>query len=141
MIKMEPKCNPVSLKKGIYIMISVLFLLSCHSDKQISLNGFDESAWKNDSLGCKGVRTSLAKMLDSNSNILIGRSSAELKTFLGQPNLVYEHNGRTMYSYFVLPGRQCVIKNWREKHFTETMKIIFIISEDKVQGTSGIVYP
>jgi len=117
-----------------------LLLLYCNPDRKIVIKDFDTATWKLDSMGCKGLRRNMGKVLRSNNDAVTGHSSGELKTFLGSPNVEYTREGTTIYSYFLEGGRHCYDKNWKEKGYTECLQILFFIDKDKVK-TSDVIYP
>jgi hypothetical protein len=125
----------------VVILLLLSFSLSyCHSDNNITIKGFNQTAWQKDSLGCLGTRESMGQVLQSNMSVLTGRSSSELRAFLGSPNIIHKRERVTIYTYFLEPGRQCQDKNWKEKGYTECLQILFFIENDKIK-VMDLIYP
>jgi|GEM_PF-1518746 len=126
-----------------YIILWMLLAFSlsyCRADNNITIKGFNQTAWQRDSLGCLRTRESMGKVLQSNMNVLIGHSSSELKAFLGSPNIIHTRESVTIYTYFLEPGRQCHDKNWKEKGYTACLQILFFIEKDKIK-VMDLIYP
>jgi hypothetical protein len=120
--------------------VFVFFLLHCSPDHKIVIKDFDTVSWKLDSMGCRGLRRDMGKVLQRNSNAVTGHSSEELKAFLGPPNVAHTRERTTIYTYFLEGGRHCYDKSWKEKGYTECLQILFFIENDKVR-ISDVIYP
>gem|GEM_PF-1530748 len=130
------------LSLGLSIFLCVIGC-SIPTDKKIIVAGFDNHAWKTDSLGCLGKRNKLALILvEKMDSFIRGRDKETLVDFLGQPNIRYFGISDSMYCYFVSGGRQCFDSLWEEKKAFEAEQILFFIDKrGKIKGTTGLIYP
>ncbi len=78
-----------------------MYILSKNDD--ISIPGFDNKLWQEDSISCNGYRTKVAEKLIEHRKEMQGKSKEEIKTFLGSPNVEY-----SSYRYFIEKGVQCL---------------------------------
>jgi hypothetical protein len=84
----------------------VIFLNSCKD--RISINGFNEQAWKSDLLACNSDRSGLIKLIQQEKNQLSGLSENKILQLLGKPDFqeLIERNQKYYY-YYYQPGQQC----------------------------------
>ncbi|MDQ3534392.1 MAG: hypothetical protein M3421_02060 [Bacteroidota bacterium] len=92
--------------KLILLIIYISLLVSCR--EKLIIEGFDLQAWKDDKLGCKGVRDQLVPILLEQRDSIVGLSEAEILKALGRPDFQeLSRRNQKFYYYHVLPGQQC----------------------------------
>lgn len=94
------------LKKVLFFLICIGALFSCK--KNASLEGFEDEKWKNDRLGCNGIRNDLVPVVMEQKEKILGLSEAEVLKTLGRPDFQeLSKRNQKFYFYYLLPGRQC----------------------------------
>lgn len=91
-------------------------LLSC-TPEVISIENFDQEAWKSDTNGCQGDREIYADILMKNQDKLIGHNTHEIIQYLGKPdrNELYRRNQK-IFHYHLSPGPSCDLEEHPAEH-------------------------
>ena len=93
-------------KKIFFLFLISLLWSGC--TKTIEIEGFDKAAWKQDKLGCDGVRDELSIVLFTNKGQLFNTNQRAISKLLGSPNQkqLYRRN-QQFFVYYLSPGSQC----------------------------------
>jgi hypothetical protein len=85
-----------------------LFLIMGCGRTTPEIKGVDLIAWRDDQLGCKGVRSISIDTLTAQKKLLLGLSEMQIVDVLGKPDEqeLYKRNQK-FYWYLLLPGKQC----------------------------------
>jgi len=87
------------------LAITVVF---CSCGSGILLEGFDSDTWKNDPNGCKGDRQKMAGVFQSQKELLMGLSEADLKEILGKPDKQELFvRSQKFFAYYIGPAPTC----------------------------------
>lgn len=92
--------------KTLFILVLGVFLTSC--SKSVELESFDKEGWVSDKNGCGGDRKTIANVVMSQKDRLMGLEQKQLIELLGKPDK-YELYKRSQYFfvYSVDPGSSC----------------------------------
>lgn len=94
------------MNKNRFLIVLIILIASC--TQPIMIEGFDNQSWIADTDGCNGKRKTLATVLESNKQKLLGKDQAEITAFLGKPDQheIYRRSQR-FYIYMIDPGSSC----------------------------------
>ncbi len=89
------------------ILLLTLLVVGCGKATP-DIQGIDLQNWKEDQLGCKGIRKSMIEEFRSQKNKLLGLSEMEIIKLLGRPdeNELYKRNQK-FYHYYLEPSPAC----------------------------------
>ena len=97
-------------KMNSFILYVLIFagtaFTTCADGDKITIPGFDNDKWKEDSIACNGYRQEVSKKLVENKDKLVRKQSETVRQLLGTPNATY--NNEKTYRYFVEKGVQCL---------------------------------
>ncbi len=89
-----------------YIIISSILFLSC--TKELKIEGFETTKWKNDYMGCMNTRKEMVPILLANKEQLKTFNDDAISALLGAPERNRQFaRGKKNYIYFIEPGKQC----------------------------------
>src|SRR3954465_5663876 len=90
----------------VIICLIIVFFISCKSS--ISIDGFDDKAWKADYNACNNQRENLWKILSAKKEKLKELDDDAIVDLLGSPERNRQFSkGKKNYIYFIYPGSQC----------------------------------
>ena len=89
------------------IFLLTLLIVACGKPTP-EIQGINLESWKEDQMGCKGVRKSMIEDLRIQKNKLLGLSEMEIIKLLGRPdeNELYKRNQK-FYHYYLEPSASC----------------------------------
>ena len=92
------------------VLFILLLMIAGACTSTIEIDNFDKEAWKQDNLGCQGVRDQLSYPLFSQKEKLKEHHPRAIKKLLGSPNKteLYSRN-QQFFIYYIGPGTQCGI--------------------------------
>ncbi len=90
----------------LFPVLLILFLISC--DRPLpTLDGVDQTKWKNDKNGCDGSRSSMLTSLKEQQTKLQGLSEMQIINIFGRPdqNELYKRNQK--FFFYWISGPNC----------------------------------
>ena len=88
------------------LLVIMVLLGSC--GPAVVLEGFDETSWKNDPNGCKGARSEMMAVFQTQKDKLKGLYEPDLKKVLGKPDKTELYiRSQKFFIYYLQPSPEC----------------------------------
>ncbi|MEO1051837.1 MAG: hypothetical protein AAFX87_14500 [Bacteroidota bacterium] len=114
--------NMIKLQRYLFILMATSLTLSC--SKPVDIDGFDETVWKNDKMGCASERVELLNSLMNEREKIKGLNTSEIVKVLGKPDIHdLSKRNQKYFVYNVTPGPKC--ERYTEGASSTTLKVRF----------------
>ena len=121
------------IMKKVSSLLFVLIIVCCKPNK-LKINNFDNSKWRNDSLGCEGFRYVNSTKIIDNKSVIIGSSAKQVIDYFGLPNSSTINN----LQYYIVGSFQCDNKFASDSF--DVQSVIFYLDDGFIKDI-GIIEP
>lgn len=100
--------NDKNMLKYFFTFCMISCVLAGCGKERFTIDGFDESSWKEDNYGCEGQRLKQLDLIKASKEILLGKTQNQIRDVLGAPDEheLYERTRKFFY-YYLEPSEKC----------------------------------
>jgi hypothetical protein len=112
------------------LFIGFIIIAAACSKPLPTLDGIDQSQWKDDKNGCNHIREKSFDLLTSQKNKLKGLSEDQIIALLGRPdqNELYKRNQKFFY-YYIEPSAKCQMPSQSPKRLSVRFNAVGLAKE------------